>query len=139
MEEERDRRKKMWNEMDERERKLNVKGIAAFEAAEAQTNNKIMPGFAVDKTFDKEDFKRKSNAGKLNVKESKDTLATLTGFAGSATLPLSSGDRMKHFVLGKNALGKAEQKYALSSKKLPAFSQRSSRARSSMNYDGSAG
>lgn len=50
----------MWEVMSDRERQLNVKGIAAYEAAEANINQKSLPGFEVDKTLLKDDFKKTS-------------------------------------------------------------------------------
>ena len=58
---------KRWNEMDARDRKFNVKGISAFEAGENDTGTLALPGFEIDKTFDKEDFKRKSLNNKINI------------------------------------------------------------------------
>ncbi len=66
MKQQQDAEKKRWNEMDARERKLNVHGLAAYEAAEAKPNTKTIPGFEVDKTFDKEDFKRISAGNSIN-------------------------------------------------------------------------
>lgn len=50
----------MWEVMSDWERQLNVKGIAAYEAAEATLNQKSLPGFEVDKTLLKDDFKKTS-------------------------------------------------------------------------------
>ena len=66
MQEQHDANVRRFNEMDERERKLNVHGLAAYEAAEAKANTKTIPGFEVDKTFDKEDFKRVSAKNSIN-------------------------------------------------------------------------
>lgn len=66
MKEQKDAETKRWNEMDARERKINVHGLSAYEAAEAKANTKTIPGFEVDKTFDKEDFKRISANNSIN-------------------------------------------------------------------------
>lgn len=50
----------MWEVMSDREWQLNVRGIAAYEAAEATINQKSLPGFEVDKTLLKDDFKKTS-------------------------------------------------------------------------------
>jgi len=52
--------------MDAWDRKLNLHGLAAYEAAEAKPNTKTIPGFEVDKTFDKDDFKRISANNSIN-------------------------------------------------------------------------
>ena len=46
--------------MSDWERQINVKGIAAYEAAEAKLNQKSLPGFEVDGTLLKDDFKKTS-------------------------------------------------------------------------------
>lgn len=60
MQEQRTQKRQMWDVMSDRERQLNVKGIAAYEAAEANINQKSLPGFEVDKTLLKDDFKKTS-------------------------------------------------------------------------------
>lgn len=60
MKEQSENHKQMWHVMSERDRQLNVRGIAAYEAAEANLNQKSLPGFEVDKTLLKDDFKKTS-------------------------------------------------------------------------------
>mgnify|MGYP001582190044 FL=1 len=57
MKEQRDHHTWMWDEMGDWERQINMRGLSAFEAAEANLNVKSMPGFDVDKTLLKEDHK----------------------------------------------------------------------------------
>lgn len=60
MKEQRDNHRQMWEVMSDRDRQLNIKGIAAYEAAEANLNQRSLPGFEVDKTLFKDDFKKTS-------------------------------------------------------------------------------
>jgi hypothetical protein len=152
MQEQRDANIRRFNEMDERERKLNVGGLAAYEAAEATANTRAVPGFEVDKTFDKDDFKRKSSKA-LNLGNKLASKPTRSVTALSLAEPAQvSPDRVRNFSLGKAALERAEQKAAAeellerqaaqqreSIRKLPTYTERASRQRSSVNYDDLAG
>jgi hypothetical protein len=57
MVQQKDHHNRMWDEMGEWERAINQKGITAFEAAEANLNIKSLPGFEVDKTLVKDNYK----------------------------------------------------------------------------------
>jgi hypothetical protein len=63
---EKDRKMRMWNEMGEKERLMNAKGIQAFEAADHNLNAHSLPGFEIDKALDKDDFKRTSKTKNIN-------------------------------------------------------------------------
>ena len=60
MKEQREHHTRMWDEMGDRERQINIRGLSAFEAAEANLNVKSLPGFEVDKTLLKGDYKKTS-------------------------------------------------------------------------------
>lgn len=150
MQEQKDAEAKRWNEMDPSLRKMNIKGISAYEAAQATTGTQALPGFEVDKTFDKDDFKRKSTAKTINF--GKNT-ASAGGNPISPIKPLSSLDhksrqspeRMKHYTMGKMAIDRASTRkletagMLISQQKMPDYAQRTSRQRSSVNYDDLAG
>jgi len=86
---------------------LNVHGLAAYEAAEAKPNTKTIPGFEVDRTFDKDDFKRISAnntinfAKRANEKNGVSPVKPLTSIANPSQV---SPERVKHYQLGKTIL-----------------------------------
>jgi len=91
--------------MDERTRKMNVKNIAAFEAAEARTNAGTVVGLDIDKTFHKEDFKRKTGGNSINFGK------TTPGETFSIKKPITGGpisthspSRLKNYATGREHL-----------------------------------
>ena len=81
--------------MDERERKFNVKGISAFEAAETRTNVTAIPGLEKDKAVLKENFHRTSVGNSINYKKKLES-----------EMPVSP-EKLKHIKLGSDAISKA--------------------------------
>ena len=56
-----------YNVMNPVDRKMNVKGISAFEAAENKTSASIIPGMERDKGMQRENFHRTSLRNSINV------------------------------------------------------------------------
>ena len=48
----------MWDEMDDTNRTLNQKGLMAYEAADATSGTKVVPGMENDQNMGKLDFRR---------------------------------------------------------------------------------
>jgi len=96
-----------------------MRGIAAFEAAEANINQKSLPGFEVDKTLLKDDFKKtsieKQGGLRANASEifSKKPLTT-HGFS-----PVLIGNKASTLSIRNPILGSEDKKI------LPEYSMRS--------------
>jgi len=96
-----------------------MRGIAAFEAAEANINQKSLPGFEVDKTLLKDDFKKtsieKQGGLRANASEifSKKPLTT-NGFS-----PVLIGNKASPLSIRNPILGSEDKKI------LPEYSMRS--------------
>ena len=79
-----------YNVMNPVDRKMNVKGISAFEAAENKTSASIIPGMERDKGMQRENFHRTSLRNSINV----------TKQPQIASNPILSPIRIKHIQLG---------------------------------------
>lgn len=151
--EQKDAEAKRWNEMDDRTRKMNVKNIAAFEAAEARTNAGTVVGLDIDKTFHKDDFKRKTGGNSINFGKTTpgETFSIKKPFTGG---PISthSPSRLRNYQTGKEHLsipahaattqklaGAAPAPSTGPTNNMPTYNLRTSRARSSMNYEAMSG
>lgn len=130
MKEQSDHHKRMWEEMSERDRQINQRGLIAYEAAETNLNVKSLPGFEVDKTLLKDDFKHTSmnrlRVGGTTSIASPDVMSKkpMTTRNLSPTI-----DRIKASTLGRNPITGADNNI------LPEYSQRAKRVRSSVNYE----
>lgn len=60
MEEEKDKKNKMWNEMSDAEKMYNLRSLQAYEQMDHQTGNKMLPGFEDDP------WKNKMNHARFN-------------------------------------------------------------------------
>ena len=83
--------------MDPADRKMNIQGISAFEAAEDKAHTSVIPGMDRDQNLLKENFHRTSIGNSINfAKKAKDRYDASP-----------SPTKLKHINLGKNAIEQA--------------------------------
>jgi hypothetical protein len=58
MEAEKDKKARMWNEMSDKERELNVNPLQAFETMERSIGHSYLPGYKRDTTKERTNFAR---------------------------------------------------------------------------------
>ena len=137
MKEQKDKNLRMFNEMDDRTRKMNVQSISAFEAADGKTGTHAMPGFEKNMFLEKEDFKRYPSQNKVNYKPGEQKVPRLPSVGKILDVDVH---RARNGLTGRLSLDNTmPSRKAMSFKKLPTFTQRSSKARASFNYEDLAG
>lgn len=119
----------MWSVMTDWDWQLNIKGIAAFEAAEATLNQKSLPGFEVDKTLLKDDFKKTSIEKQGGLKANGAEILSKKPLTTHGFSPVMIGSKASTLNFWNPILGTDDKKI------LPEYSVWSKWLRSSINYE----